>query len=122
MDRGKGEVIMKTYSVLIIIEEDKIDVLYECDNKKNIRCKGNNNCRECKYTSQLRYAKDITNDKTRLELKDELIKKEKEIEEYKETIKRMMNGENIFNFKTINEIRKIYNLKPINKITDLEKR
>ena len=113
---------MKTYNALIMVEEDKIDVLYECDNKKNIRCKGNNNCRECKYTSQLRYAKDITNDKTRLELKDELIKKEKEIEEYKETIKRMMNGENIFNFKTINEIRKIYNLKSINKITDLEKR
>ena len=104
---------MKTYNALIRTDKDRINILYECDNKKNTRCKGHNNCRECEYTTELRYAKDISNDKTRIELKEELKERDKEIEEYKQTIRRLVNGENIYNFKTLNEIRKIYNLKPI---------
>ena len=104
---------MKTYNAIIIVNEDRIDVLYECDNYKNIQCKGHNNCRECKYTTEMRYAKDISKEKTRIELKQELKERDKEIEEYKQTIRRLVNGENIYNFKTLNEIRKIYNLKPI---------
>ena len=104
---------MKTYNALIIMDKDKIDILYECDKKNNKQCKGQNNCRECNYTTELRYAKDISNDKTRLELKQEVYKKNKEIEEYKQTIRRILKGENIYNFKTLNEIREIYNLKPI---------
>lgn len=104
---------MKTYNALIIMDKDKIDILYECDKKNNKQCKGQNNCRECNYTTELRYAKDISNSKTRLELKEEMHKKNNEIEEYKRTIRRILSGENIYNFKTLNEIREIYNLKPI---------
>lgn len=78
-----------------------------------LQCKEHNNCRECKYTTKMRYAKDISKEKTRIELKQELKERDKEIEEYKQTIRRLVNGENIYNFKTLNEIRKIYNLKPI---------
>lgn len=113
MDRSEGEVIMKTYNAIIITDKDKIDILYECDNKKNIRCKGRNNCRDCEYTSELRYAKDISKEKTRLELKKELIKKDKEIEEYKQILRKIIEGQDIHN-ATLNQIRKIYNLKPIN--------
>lgn len=104
---------MKTYNALIITDKDRIDILYECDNKKNTRCKGYNNCRECEYTTDLRYAKDISNDKTRLELKDKLRKKDKEIEEYKFILKKIIEGQDIHNIATLNQIRKIYNLKPI---------
>lgn len=104
---------MKTYSALIITDKDKIDILYECDKKNNKQCKKERGCRECNYTTELRYAKDISNEKTRLELKQEIYKKNNEIEEYKQTIRRILKGENIYNFKTLNEIREIYNLKPI---------
>ena len=104
---------MKVISQLVIIDKDNVKVIYECDNKKNTKCKGHNNCRECRYTTEVKYAKDIKEEKTRIELIEELQEKDKEIEEYKQTIRRLVNGENIYNFKTLNEIRKIYNLKPI---------
>lgn len=105
---------MKTYNAIIIINEDRIDIFYECDNKKNIQCKGNNNCRECEYTTELRYAKDISKDKTRLEFKKELAEKDKEIEEYKQILRKIIEGQDIYSVATLNQIRKIYNLKPIN--------
>lgn len=101
---------MKVISSLIIINKDEATVVYECDNKKNIKCKGHNNCRECQYTTDLKYAKNIKQERTRIELKEELEEMKKEIKIYKETIRRMINGENIFNFRTVNEIRKIYDL------------
>lgn len=104
---------MKLYNAIIILDKETIDVLYECDNKKNIRCKGRNNCRECDYTTELRYAKDITNDRTRLELKKELEEKNKEIEEYKQMLRKIVEGQDIHNIATLNQLRKIYNLKPI---------
>ena len=105
---------MKQFNALIILDNDRIDILYECDNKKNIRCKGRNNCRDYEYTSELRYAKDISKEKTRLELKKELIEKDKEIEEYKQILRKVKEGQDINNIATLNQIRKIYNLKPIN--------
>ena len=106
---------MKTYNALIITDKDRIDILYECDNKKNTRCKWHNNCRECEYTTDLRYAKDISTEQTRLELKKELLDKDKEIEEYKQIIRYLMKEQNNFQSPqlTLNQIRKIYNLKPI---------
>ena len=79
---------MKTYNGIITINEDRIDILYECDRNKNINCKGHNNCRDCEYTTELRYAKDISKDKTRLELKKEIAEKDKEIEEYKQILRK----------------------------------
>lgn len=106
---------MKTYNALIITDKDRINILYECDNKKNTRCKGHNNCRECEYTTELRYAKDISTEQTRLELKKELKDKEREIEEYKQIIRYLMKEQNNFQSSqlTLNQIRKIYNLKPM---------
>ena len=104
---------MKTYSALIITDKDEIKILYECDNKKNTQCKGHNNCRECRYTTEAKYAKDIKEEKTRIELIDELSNKDKEIEEYKQIIRKMIEGQDIYNLATLNQIRKIYNLKPI---------
>lgn len=40
------------------------------------------------------------------------------IRELKETIIKMINGEDIFTFKTMNEIRDIFGLKPIQNITN----
>lgn len=104
---------MKTYNAIIIVNEDRIDVLYECDNYKNIQCKGHNNCRECKYTTEMRYAKDIKEEKTRVELIEELQEKDKEIEEYKSILRKIIEGQDIHAVATLNQIRKIYNLKPI---------
>lgn len=101
---------MKVINTLTIIDGDNIKKIYQCNYKRNTKCKGYNNCRECSYTTKIKYAKDIS----RIELIKELEKKNKEIEDYKETIKRMINNEDIFEFKTINQIRKIYNLRPIN--------
>lgn len=114
MNRSEGKVVMKMHNAIIITDKDKIDILYECDNKKNIRCKGRNNCRDCEYTSELRYGKDISKNKTRLELKKELIEKDKEIEEYKQILRKIIEGQDIHNIVTLNQKRKIYNLKPIN--------
>lgn len=105
---------MKVINSLIIIDKDNIKAMYECDRKINTKCKGYNNCRECGYTTEIKYAKDIKEEKDRIELKKELEEKNKEIDEYKEVIRRIINGEDIFKFKTMNEIRKIYNLRPIN--------
>lgn len=105
---------MKTYSAIInVIDDSRIDILYECDNKKNTKCDGHNNCRDCEYTYELRYAKDISTEKTRLELKKELEEKDKEIEDYKQMIRELLEGKNIYNKITPNQLRKIYNLKPI---------
>lgn len=104
---------MKTYNALVIADKDVITILYECDNKMNIQCKGHENCRECHYTTDVKYAKDISNEKTRLELKEDLKEKQEEIEQHKETIRRMISGEEIFCFRTLNYLRKIFNLNPI---------
>ena len=106
---------MKTYNALIITDKDEINILYECDNQKNRLCKGHNGCRECEYTTELRYAKDISTEQTRLELKKELLDKDKEIEEYKQIIRYLMKEQNNFQSPQLilNQIRKIYNLKPI---------
>ena len=52
---------MKIFSAIVIPNEykDRIDILYECDSKRNIQCKGHNSCKECRYTYELKYAKDI---------------------------------------------------------------
>lgn len=113
---------MKLYSAIIVTNNDKIDILYECDNNKNLNCKGHNSCRECEYTTELRYAKDISKDKTRLELKKELVKKDKEIEDYKQIIRYLREGQDIFKYLTLNQIRKIYDLEPIEQKINIEKR
>ena len=51
------------------------------------------------------------------ELRDkqkELSKKDKEIEEYKQMLRKIIEGQDIFSVATLNQLRKIYNLKPIN--------
>ena len=113
---------MKLYSAIIVTNNDKIDILYECDNNKNLNCKGHHSCRECEYTTELRYAKDISKDKTRLELKKELVKKDKEIEDYKQIIRYLREGQDIFKYLTLNQIRKIYDLEPIEQKINIEKR
>ena len=105
---------MKVISPLVIIDKDNIKVIYECDNKKNTKCKGHNNCRECRYTTEVKYAKDIKEEKTRIELLEELQEKDKEIEEYKSILRKIIDGQDIFSVATLNQLRKIYNLKPIN--------
>lgn len=46
-----------------------------------------------------------------LELNEILVCKEKEIEEYKAILKKVVEGEDIHNAATPNQLRKIYNLK-----------
>lgn len=104
---------MKVISSLVIIDKDDVKVIYECDNKKNTKCKGYNNCRECRYTIEVKYAKDIKEEKTRIELIEELQEKDKEIEEYKSILRKIIEGQDIHAVATLNQIRKIYNLKPI---------
>lgn len=43
----------------------------------------------------------------------ELSKKDKEIEEYKQILRKIIEGQDIFSVATLNQLRKIYNLKPI---------
>ena len=111
---------MKVLSSLIIIDEDNIKIIYECDNKKNTECEAHNDCKYCDYTTEAKYAKDIKEERrkkkeerTRIELKEDLKEKQEEIEQHKETIRRMMSGEDIFHFRTPNYIRKIFILNQI---------
>lgn len=48
---------MKEYNAKIIVDNDKVTILYECDKQKNIYCPGYGNCRECNLTTDSRYAK-----------------------------------------------------------------
>lgn len=48
---------MKEYNAKIIVNNDELKILFECDKEKNINCKGNGNCRECNYTTNVKYAK-----------------------------------------------------------------
>lgn len=48
---------MKEYNAKIIVDNDELKILFECDKEKNINCKGNGNCRECNYTTNAKYAK-----------------------------------------------------------------
>lgn len=48
---------MKEYNVKIIVDNDELKMVFECDKEKNINCKGNGNCRECNYTTDAKYMK-----------------------------------------------------------------
>lgn len=51
---------MKEYNAKIIVNNDELKILFECDKEKNINCKGNGNCRECNHTTNSRYARATT--------------------------------------------------------------
>lgn len=52
---------MKEFNAKIFKEDGKpAKIIYECDKKRNINCKGYGNCRECNYTTDINYAKDIS--------------------------------------------------------------
>ena len=52
---------MKEFNAKIFKEDGKPDkIIYECDKKRNINCKGYGNCRDCNYTTDINYAKDIS--------------------------------------------------------------
>ena len=55
---------MKEFNAKVFHEEGKPDkVIYECDKEKNIECKGYKNCRECNYTTDIKYARDVSKTK-----------------------------------------------------------
>ena len=52
---------MKEFNAKVFHEEGKPDkVIYECDKEKNTKCKGYKNCRECNYTTDIKYARDVS--------------------------------------------------------------
>lgn len=52
---------MKVFNAKVFHEEGKPDkVIYECDKEKNTECKGYKNCRECNYTTDIKYARDVS--------------------------------------------------------------
>lgn len=52
---------MKEFNAKVFHEEGKPDkVIYECDKEKNTECKGYKNCRECNYTTDIKYARDVS--------------------------------------------------------------
>ena len=55
---------MKEFNAKVFHEEGKPDkVIYECDKEKNTKCKGYKNCRECNYTTDIKYARDVSKTK-----------------------------------------------------------
>jgi len=48
---------VKEYNIKAIVEDDELKLLFECDQEKNIECKGNGNCRECSHTTNSKYIK-----------------------------------------------------------------
>lgn len=52
---------MKEFNAKVFHEEGKPDkIIYECDKEKNTKCKGYKNCRECNYTTDIKYARDVS--------------------------------------------------------------
>lgn len=59
---------MKEFNAKVFHEEGKPDkVIYECDKEKNTECKGYKNCRECNYTTDIKYARDVSKAKIIIE-------------------------------------------------------
>lgn len=59
---------MKEFNAKVFHEEGKPDkIIYECDKEKNTECKGYKNCRECNYTTDIKYARDVSKDKMIIE-------------------------------------------------------
>lgn len=59
---------MKEFNAKVFHEEGKPDkIIYECDKAKNTECKGYKNCRECNYTTDIKYARDVSKDKMIIE-------------------------------------------------------
>lgn len=52
---------MKEFNAKVFHEEGKPDkIIYECDKARNIGCSGYGNCRECNYTDNIKYARDVS--------------------------------------------------------------
>lgn len=64
---------MKVYNAKVLVDNDKLDILFECDKEKNIKCTGYGNCRECNHTCDSRYWKSK-------ELSEKYLKARKRIE------------------------------------------
>lgn len=59
---------MKEFNAKVFHEEGKPDkIIYECDKERNIECKGYKNCRECDYTTNIKYARDVSKSKMIIE-------------------------------------------------------
>lgn len=53
---------MKEFNAKVFHEEGKPDkIIYECDKTRNTECRGYGNCRECNYTDNIKYARDVSN-------------------------------------------------------------
>lgn len=132
---------MKEYNIKAIVDKDEMKLIFECDKEKNKQCKGYGNCRECNYTTDSRYMKakarqfnkNITDKEIIINLENEidyyrhkmdLLKKVHEenrycinkqdelIKEYQEVLKEIaINGKDIFDIRTPNQLRKLFGLK-----------
>lgn len=132
---------MKEYNIKAIVDKDEMKLIFECDKEKNKQCKGYGNCRECNYTTNSRYMKakarqfnkNITDKEIIINLENEidyyrhkmdLLKKVHEenrycinkqdelIKEYQEVLKEIaINGKDIFDIRTSNQLRKLFGLK-----------
>lgn len=59
---------MKEFNAKVFHEEGKPDkIIYECDKERNTECKGYKNCRECDYTTNIKYARDVSKSKMIIE-------------------------------------------------------
>ncbi len=65
---------MKEYNARIIVDNDNLKLMFECDKEQNINCKGYGNCRECNYTTNSRHmkAKHITDKEVIKSLESEI--------------------------------------------------
>lgn len=132
---------MKEYNIKAIVDKDEMKLIFECDKEKNKQCKGYGNCRECNYTTNSQYMKakarqfnkNITDKEIIINLENEidyyrheigLLKKVHEenrycinkqdelIKEYQEVLKEIaINGKDIFDIRTPNQLRKLFGLK-----------
>ena len=130
---------MKEYNIKAIVDKDEMKLIFECDKEKNKQCKGYGNCRECNYTANSQYMKarqfnkNITDKEIIINLENEidyyrhemdLLKKVHEenrycinkqdelIKEYQEVLKEIaINGKDIFDIRTPNQLRKLFGLK-----------
>lgn len=101
---------MKEYNAKIIVDNDKLNLIFECDKEKNKECK-KNNCDICNHTTDSRYmkAKDRQHNKTITD-KQIIINLEKEIEYYRNKIELLekVREENIRYINKQNELIKEY--------------
>lgn len=78
---------MKEYNIKLLVDNDRVTFIYDCDKEKNRQCNKRNCNNYCNHTTDSRYMKAKARQRNKNITDEEIIiELEKEIEQYREKI------------------------------------